>query len=445
MKLTEIFGKKSGASLSSQGGDCCLPDEIISEEERRAIQQSYDIYCGRAPFQTACEGGLALACGICSELSRLALSEGYFAFEKSKSGDYLQSSFEGFFSRLKVYTEFALATGGVMLKPYYDGKSLGIEVFLPDSFLPLGVDCAGNINACAFVTRLKRGTNYYTKIEEHIPTDTGYLVQNRLYVSSLGFDRGKPCSLGDIPEWKGISPSVTLENIKSPMFAYFAIPLGNIRHPHSPLGVPIFRRAESLIRQADLQYGRILWEFEGGELAVDASEDAFRVGKNGKPELPLGKERLYRTNTLDACNSTGVLLQTYAPQLRDRSLINGLNRIVMFIEDACGIARGTFSDPCEVAKTATEVLALRQRTASTVDMIRQSLKSALSRLTDACCNLMTLYNPHFGRTSISCRFGDGIIIPSETLREQERCDLEAGIISADEYKTHWYSDRKGGI
>ena len=55
------------------------------------------------------------------------------------------------------------------------------------------------------------------------------------------------------------------------------------------------------------------------------------LGKDGKPVLPLGKERLFRTNARDACCSSNELFKVFAPALRDESLINGLNRIIMLV------------------------------------------------------------------------------------------------------------------
>ena len=115
-------------------------------------------------------------------------------------------------------------------------------------------------------------------------------------------------------------------------------------------------------------------------LRLGRERGCLRTGRDGKPELPPGKERLYRSNALDACSSSAELLSTFSPALRDKSFINGMNRIIMAVEDACGIARGTFSDPSEIARTATEVRSMRQRTCWTVCDIQRSLGNALERL-----------------------------------------------------------------
>ena len=72
----------------------------------------------------------------------------------------------------------------------------------------------------------------------------------------------------------------------------------------------VYAKADSarLIEEADKQFQRLMWEFEGGELAIDASTDAFKT-KGGIPELPTGKERLYRINKLDSATVSDELMK----------------------------------------------------------------------------------------------------------------------------------------
>ncbi len=437
MKLFQTK-KRGSAEALSLTGDHVLPAELLSAEERNAIKRSFDLYRGRAPWLTPSEKGLALASGIAAEIARLTVVEFSADFGGGKSGELLEDVLGDLLSRLKVSVEYACATGGIIFKPCYDGKKLSAEAVLPFDFLPLEVDGTGALVSCAFLSRIKRENRYYTKIEEHRKTENGYRITNRAFLSDCGFDRGHPCSLSCVKEWEGLSPMVEILGLDRPLFSYFAIPLGNMTSPSSPLGVPVFRRAEDLIRQADLQFGRLLWEFEGGELAIDASEDAFRPDKQGNPRLPAGKERLYRTNVLDACSSDDELMKTFSPALRDESLINGLNRIIMFVEDACGIARGTFSDPSEIARTATEVRSLRQRTYSTVCSIQTALETALIGLVEAMNRLACLYGLWDRPVKARFHFGDGVLTDSETDRAAEREDVKCGILSAEEFRRRWY-------
>lgn len=436
--ISRLFGRKAATSPKE------LPtSELpITKNEEQALLNSFALYSGKSSLPDGKGVSLGLAAAIASEVARLTVTELSLTFDGTRAGRLLERALSGFTAHLRTYVEYACAVGGVMFKPFFDGRTLGVECLLPFDFEPLETDTDGRIVSCAFHSRLYRSGRYYTRIEEHRRTDKGYRITNRAYISQTKNGERTPCPLSTVGTWKGLSPIVEIEGLHDPLFVYFSMPQGNPDAPYSPLGVPIFRRAEELIRQADLQFHRLLWEFEGGELAVEASEDAFRLGKNGRPLLPYGKERLYRTNVLDACSSTSELLKTFSPSLRDSSLINGLNRILMFIEDACGIARGTFSDPTATARTATEIRAMRQRTHATVYSVRRSLGVAIEALVEGMNQLMRLYRLNDGNAKVVLSFGDGILTDSEHQRKEDREDVVCGILSKDDYQQKWHARKE---
>ncbi len=421
-KLTCLFRRGEGVKSASP-----LPSSVAESEETVALYKSYGLYLNEG-------GGINLAASISAELASLTMTE--FSLEVRKGRGEIIPCIDSLKERLKRATEYACATGGVIFKPIFDGRSLSVQTVLPFDFIPLGADMSGKLNECAFIYRAEQGGRCYTRIEEHRKTDGGYVITNRAYEGEG--ESPAPCELSSVTAWADISPRVEIESLSRPLFAYFPMPFGNPRFPRSPLGAPVFRRAEEIIREADKQYRRLLWEFEGGELAIDASEDAFRLGKDGKPRLPEGKERLYRTNALDACCSSNELLKTFAPELRDKSLINGLNRLIMLVEDACGIARGTFSDPADIAKTATEVRSMRERTYTTVSAIRHSLENALAELFEAIKALCALYFIDIGDAELDIKLGNGVLSDGESERNASREDVKFGIITPEEYKKRWY-------
>ena len=132
------------------------------------------------------------------------------------------------------------------------------------------------------------------------------------------------------------------------------------------------------------------------------------------------------------------LLKTFSPALRDQSLINGLNRILMFFEDASGVARGTFSDPCQTARTATEIRSMRQRTFTTVAGIQKQLAAALRELSAAADALCTLYRlcPADGVT-VTADFGDSVLTDTDADRKRDLEEVSCGVLSAEEYRAKW--------
>ena len=156
---------------------------------------------------------------------------------------------------------------------------------------------------------------------------------------------------------------------------------------HSPLGVSVFSRAAPLILEADAQFARYIWEFEGSELAIDAAADYLKPGPDGAPRLPKGKTRLFRGHDTRDQDFYAV----FSPAIRDESIRRGFNTILQRIEFACGLAYGTISDPQTVEKTAEEVRTSKARTYATVKSIQRSVENALRDLAYSVDTLATLY------------------------------------------------------
>jgi A118 family predicted phage portal protein len=398
---------------------------------------------------------LELPSAISAEFARLTAAEAQFKFVPSDSGpvpgfdggraELLNAAFAPFFTRFKSISELSFASGGVMLKPVPGGASgIMAEVYLPGDFEITGAE-GGCVVSAEFITRCRRGSAWYIRRERHEKTRSGWRITNRYLRATSYADTGHDISHREasetVPEWKGLADSVSVCGLRGPLFSYYRVGT----RERSPYGVSVFARAVDLIREADVQFGRLLWEFEGGELAIDASEDAFRLDRSGRPVLPAGRERLFRPNKLDyTYGSSSDPLRTFSPALRDASLINGLNQIIMRIEDAVGLARGTFSDPQQTARTATEIKMMRQRTYAAVRDLQTCARSALEGLARAADDLCTLYGlaPADG-VRLICDFGDSVLADSESSRELDLDEVRAGVLSAAEYRARWHADNKG--
>lgn len=283
----------------------------------------------------------------------------------------------------------------------------------------------------------------YSRVEYHSITPQKYTITNRCFRSYSDVDAGQEVSLTDVPEWAAIKPVAEMEGIPFPLFAYFRIPLGNPIDPKSPLGVSVFAKAEKNIKEADKQYQRLLWEYEGGELAIDANEDAFEIGKDGKPIIPHNKFRLWRVNHFDEKHaSQAALFSTFSPALRDSSYIAGLNKVLQKIEDQCMLARGTLSERTDVqTQTATEIKMLRQRTYAMTTSIQTSLEKAINGLVKAIDATATLYGilPP-GNVNVSCAWDDSVVTDADTERARDMQEIRDGIMQKWEYRVKWYGE-----
>ena len=234
-----------------------------------------------------------------------------------------------------------------------------------------------------------------------------------------------------MPEWSDISPQAEFDGLERPLFAYFRIPGANNIDPSSPLGVSVFARALPLIGEAEKQFARLLWEFEGGELAIYADDTALKHSPDGTVQAPKLYERLIRT--LGFGTSGEASFHEFAPTLRDASILNGFNAILRRIEFNCNLAYGTLSDVQQTDKTAEEIRASKQRSFSAVAAIQQSLQATLEHLIYAMDVLCGVYHlAPSGKVDSSFEWDDSLVTDrsaefAERMQLQTQCNLRPEI------------------
>ena len=212
------------------------------------------------------------------------------------------------------------------------------------------------------------------------------------------------------------------------------MPEANTIDTMSPLGVSGFSRATALIKDADIQYSTLLWEYEGGQMAIDIDRDALEFVTNEGSKLSTLQNRLYRTVDLGESDT----YNPYAPQLRDSNYIEGLNTILMRIEDVCCISRGTLSDASEVAKTATELKILKQRSYQANKDIQATLERTLDDVVfimNAYCDLYQI-TPD-GEYDVSYQWDDSILVDIDEELSKKMLLLQNGLMSKSEVR-QWY-------
>ena len=416
-------------------------ESITSDRMMEAIDMWLEMFGGNAPWLGQNPQSLGLPAIVASEIARQVTLEMEVNITGSPMADFLTEQFEQVIKDIRPNTEYACAGGGIVFKPYIYNDGITTEIVHANAFYPVAFNNAQKITAAYFIYRHWEGRKVYSRLEKHELNGTTYTITNTAYVSAVDDALGKQCDLTEVTEWAEIQPVVVINDIEAPLFSYFKIPLGNAVDMRSPLGVSVYARAVGLIREADKQFQRLMWEYEGGELAIDASEDAFRR-VNGEPMLPEGKERLYRTNNLDAATTGGdSLMKEWAPSLRDANYMSGLNRLLIQIEDACCLSRGTLSDPTEVAKSATEIKIMKQRSYATITDIQKSLESALEDLAYAMYCLAVLYDlSPDGSYEMKFVWDDSVIVDAEAERIRDQQEVSQGLMLPWEYRVKWYGE-----
>lgn len=375
----------------------------------------------------------------------------------TERADYLNEQYKKLKKKLRKQFEYAIAKGGMVFKPYpvqgVDGTwNFNFDFIQADNFYPLAFDSNDNITQAAFIQTVIEGQFVYRRLEYHKWENKQVQIVNKCFKSTNnqvqgdinGMDLGQEVALTEVSQWKDMQPTVTVGPVDQPLFAYFRMPQANNIDTSSPLGVSGFSRAKSLIKDADEQYSRLLWEYEAGEMAIDVDRDALnfieggtdRDGHRVQGHSVVGRkqQRLYRKVDLGESNT----FEPHNPTLRDMSYNTGLNTILMRIEDACEISRGSLSDAAIEAKTATELKILKQRTYSANKDNQEALQDTL----DEIIYIMNVYCDLYGITpageyEVSYEWDDSLLVDVDT-ELGKRITLQQNGLASKVENRMWY-------
>jgi len=407
---------------------------VASRTMEESIRLWWSMYTNRPPWETDCVKSIGVPGAVARELARNSLSEFDVTVSGSPRADYIDSVVRGRLVYLKNDLEIGLALGGIAFRPYIDeaGRLL-IDSTAATSFTPIKFDGEGRATAGVFRQEVKYSKEIYTRLEYHgfealDNGETVYVIRNRAYKGPGG---GAEIELASVPEWANLESETIIKNIEKPLFSYFRVPIANSVEPGSMIGVSVYGDDATvrMIQQADEQWERIIYEYKSGQRKIFAESDILP----GQVE-----DRLFVKGNF---TSDGDLFQEFSPELRDDPMYMGFQRILQRIEYNTGLSFGTLSDPSSVEKTATEILAAKNRQRTTAADIQAALQRSLDDLlyaVNAFCDLYSLAPP--GEYEATYNWGDGVMDDPETLRQERAMDLQevsAGLLNPYEYRMKW--------
>lgn len=382
--------------------------------------------------------------------------------------EYLNEQYKKLKKMLRTQLEYGIAKGGLVIKPYLVANQvektdkqkksskkvdwqMEFDFIQADSFYPLAFNASGQITEAAFIQTQVEKDVIFRRLEYHKWKNNSVQIINKAFKSTNnqtegnqnGVDLGQEVPLSSVSAWKDLKDSVTIKDIQKPLFAYFKMPEANTVDTSSPLGVSGYSRAVQLIKDADMQYSRLLWEYEAGEMAIDIDRDAmsFQEGTDGKYHTVPNQmqARLFRKIDLGESDT----YQPYAPTLRDDAFIQGLNAILMRIEDVTGLSRGTLSDASAEAKTATELKILKQRSYQTNADIQQAVEDTLRDviyIMNAYCDLYDITKA--GEYDVNFEWDDSIIVDVDTELSKRITLMQSGLTSKLETRMWYFGETK---
>lgn len=394
-------------------------DSYLYDNMDDAIEEWLEIYYDEPSWETDCHGKtLNLGASVASEFARLITIEFESEITGSERAEFLQKQYERLKDVLRIKLEAGCACGGIVFKPYVKNGVILPDCITQDNFLPVEYD-SEHITGAIFIDQQMKGQFYYTRLENQTydyQTST-HTIESHFFVSKSQDSLGDEVEPNNYDFWNGYNPYIAIEGVDRPLFAFWRVPFANQIDKDSPLGVSVYSRAVKLLKEADMQWDRFLWEFEGGELSVHAGEEVLRQRKrttaNGDitlMDMPRTSERLFRKFNISADEDGKSFYNVYNPNLRDENYSNGLNEIKRQIEFNCSLAYGTLSNPNNVDKTAEEIKASKQRSYTAVSDMQTSLEAVLEDYIYACDVMTTVCNlAPAGEYEVSFNWGDGVL------------------------------------
>lgn len=408
------------------GKDITLSDKMID-----AINEWKQMLNGQADWLTDNIISLGIEEGVCREFADCALVE----METSVSNERLDKIYQRNIASLNENLQEGLALGSFVLKPL---GGIAAEFVSADKIIPISFGDDGKPIDIAFLTVKKVGdVDYFTRFERHYFTNGNLTIENKCFHSQTSNDIGLPCSLEAVEEWGNIDPGpITYPGMNRMDFGYYRNPIKN-KVDGSACGISVYESAVDLIRKADIQGARLDWEYESGERAIHVDNKALKQDKStGRFGMARLSKRLYRGLNLEV-GKDQELLKEYSPEMRDEAFKRGLEEYKREIEFSVGLAYGDLSDVQEVAKTATEIKASKNRKYNRVTAIQNNLYDCLEDFVAGLAFYNSMLNSGY---EFSCKFNDSILTDEEAERQQDRQDVSMGVMSQLEYRMKWYNE-----
>lgn len=434
----------------------------LSADMINALDDWYNMYLNQASWLTDEDGdgeivkSLNLPSFIASEIARQVIIELNWDITGKTNGDedgekqtnpraeYLKEEFKKVFDDLRQKLEQGCAAGGMTVRPYPKDKHIHFAWTCDWALYPVAFGSDGELVDAIFRDTYTEGKTIFTRLERHQIQGDDVLITQRAFKSTNRESIGVEIPLHDVPQWENLQEQAVVKNSEGQMFGWFKVATANSIDVESPMGASVYAKAVDLIKEADRQYSRLLWEYEGSELAIDVDPTVLRPKKTegGGVEMPKLNTRLFRA--VDADKGDRDLYEVFSPPIRDANLVNGLNQLLMRIEDLCGLSRGTIADAnVAEARTATEMRILKQRSYTTIADNQKALETCFRDVIRAMDKFATIYNlaPE-GEYEVSFDWDDSILVDKSQEMKEDLSLVASGLMSKTEFRRRHFGETK---
>lgn len=394
-----------------------------------AIQEWSKIYNKCEPWIDKETKSLHVARTMCEKVAKAVTVE----YKSVCSEPYIDNIYQKLLKKKRKHVESMLGKSLIFFRPYFNGKDIKVNVIQADKFIPVSFDDDDNLIGYILIDQVTKGNDIYTRLEYNEYKDNQIIIKNICYSGTVdGVILSKRIQLSEVDKWKDLKDNQCIEGVDRLIGGFATMPTINDLDNSSPIGQPIYHNAIGILEEIDVQYSRILHEYEGTELAIDIDQSIMPRDDKGNIRLPKGKERYFRKWNLDETKVKS--LDVFSPEIRDNPLFNGLNEYLIQAENACHLSHGTLAKPEAIEKTATEMKQSKQDYYVTVSDIQAVLQNAFDDLIYGIYVLCKLYNiPVRTNYTVEYDWDDSILVDKDSARNQSLIERNNDITSDVQY------------
>lgn len=333
--------------------------------------------------------GLSMTAVIANRVATLTLQDSVIDIvgnsARAKFIEGFVQQFQGW--KMGVSAEVGLGTGDCLVKPYTDGKRIGVDIIKNGDFV-VCESIEDYIKSCIIKVGeivTDNGTKYErfeTQIVREGMTEDGQDV-SYLIIQNSAYKNGTQVPLDSVPAWADIKPEEIIPNVTAPLFGRFKCPTVNRGNVNGVNGVKITHGLDDVMKKAVEAYERFNEEYKAKEPFVFADKTIFTKDSTGKVEIPNGKDRVFQLVRGNQDASGQKLIQEYSPDIRSADLDTGIQVNFKMLELMAGLSAGILTSPTTNFATATEMRASLQATFAFITRFRRQIEIGTRQLLQA--------------------------------------------------------------
>ena len=214
---------------------------------------------------------------VANKVATLAMQDSTITIEgDSARAKFIQNFLDYYLGdRMDVAAEVALGTGDCIVKPYTDGKRLGVDIVKNGDFAVC--ESIGNdILSCILkVGEIKNESGLYQRYEiqmvKEAQTESGQET-SALIIRNVAFKGANEIRLDQVPAWKDIPEEQIIPNVDRPLFGRYKSPAVNRADVNGVNGVKITAGVDGPMAKAVEAYERFNREYSAKETMIFADK-----------------------------------------------------------------------------------------------------------------------------------------------------------------------------